>query len=376
MGTENPEIQVLPDVKMTAELSDAVSKALSATDIRVLLIAEAEKQMAEKNQLDAAQAVATQAATDKAAADAAVLAAAQAEPEIFKRTSVIGGQEFHFEANTEAELDRQELNALKVAYTLKANAPAQEVVPDAAAVAAAQAAEVAAKAELERKFRLNEISAADYITQSGAVKAYLESQGVSIEALKERTEESIGKKLEQSWKDAGEEFQRVTPSWAGGDRNFQILQLQIQAMDLLDAPNKVEAIQKAYAEMQKAGLYFPEGDAVVAAAAPDANAGAAKAAADAAAADAAAAQAIATARAASAAAVVEKARSMSSSLFGQSSGTSGAPVVSPAVVAAKAVIPANATPEEILAAYHAEQVAQGKDPNQVFLESHRGSAIR
>lgn len=371
MGTENPEIQVLPDVKMTAELSDAVSKALSATDIRVLLIAEAEKQMAEKNQLDAAQAVATQAATDKAAADAAVLAAAQAEPEIFKRTSVIGGQEFHFEASTEAELDRQELNALKVAYTLKANAPAQEVVPDAAAVAAAQAAEVAAKAELERKFRLNEISAADYITQSGAVKAYLESQGVSIEALKERTAESIGKKLEQSWKDAGEEFQRLTPSWAGGDRNMQLLTLQVQAMDLVDAPNKVEAIKTAYAELQRTGLYLPEGDPVTTATVTDAAAVAAKAAADAA-----AAQAIATARAASAAAVVEKARSMSSSLFGQSSGTSGAPVVSPAVVAAKAVIPANATPEEILAAYHAEQVAQGKDPNQVFLESHRGSAIR
>lgn len=370
MGTENPEIQVLPDVKMTAELSDAVSKAISATDIRVLLIAEAEKQMAEKTQLDAAQAAATQAATDKAAADAAVLAAAQAEPEIFKRTSVIGGQEFHFEASTEAELDRQELNALKVAYTLKANAPAQEVVPDAAAVAAAQAAEVAAKAELERKFRLNEISAAEYITQSGAVKSYLEAQGISLEALKERTEDSIGKKLEQSWKEAGEEFQRLTPSWAGGDRNMQLLTLQIQAMDLVDVPNKVEAIQKAYAELQKTGLYIPEGDHVVAAAAPDANAVVAKAAADAA-----AAQAVATARAA-AAAVVEKARSTSSSLFGQSSGTSGAPIVSPAVVAAKAVIPANATPEEILAAYHAEQMAQGKDPNQVFLESHRGSAIR
>ena len=142
-------------------------------------------------------------------------------------------------------------------------------------------------------------------------------------------------------------------------------------MDLVDAPNKVEAIKTAYAELQRTGLYLPEGDPVTTATVTDAAAVAAKAAADAA-----AAQAIATARAASAAAVVEKARSMSSSLFGQSSGTSGAPVVSPAVVAAKAVIPANATPEEILAAYHAEQVAQGKDPNQVFLESHRGSTIR
>lgn len=372
MGTENPEIQVLPDVKMTAELSDAVSKALSATDIRVLLIAEAEKQMAEKTQLDAAQAAATQAATDKAAADAAVLAAAQAEPEIFKRTSVIGGQEFHFEASTEAELDRQELNALKVAYTLKANAPAQEVVPDAAAVAAAQAAEVAAKAELERKFRLNEISAADYITQSGAVKAYLESQGVSIEALKERTAESIGKKLEQSWKDAGEEFQRLTPSWAGGDRNMQLLTLQVQAMDLVDAPNKVEAIKTAYAELQRTGLYLPEGDPVTAATVTDAAAVAAKAAADAAAASAAA---VANAQAAAAAAI-QKVRSTSSSLFGQSSGTSGAPVVSPAVVAAKAVIPENASPQEILAAWAAAQIAEGKHPDQVFTESHRSGVIR
>ena len=371
MGTENPEIQVLPDVKMTAELSDAVSKAISATDIRVLLIAEAEKQMAEKTQLDAAQAAATQAATDKAAADAAVLAAAQAEPEIFKRTSVIGGQEFHFEASTEAELDRQELNALKVAYTLKANAPAQEVVPDAAAVAAAQAAEVAAKAELERKFRLNEISAAEYITQSGAVKSYLEAQGISLEALKERTEDSIGKKLEQSWKEAGEEFQRLTPSWAGGDRNFQILTTSNSGHGPFGRSRiKSKRFKRRMLKCRKTGLYFPEGDAVVAAAAPDANAVVAKAAADAA-----AAQAVATARAA-AAAVVEKARSTSSSLFGQSSGTSGAPIVSPAVVAAKAVIPANATPEEILAAYHAEQMAQGKDPNQVFLESHRGSTIR
>jgi hypothetical protein len=350
---------------------------VSTVDIKALIMAEGEKQLAAKNQLDADQAAAVKAASDKAAADAVAAAEAAKAAISYKRVENIGGHDMEFDGNSEAEVDRLILNAYKVAYTVRP--PAEHVAQvDTAAVAAKAAADaeaqVAAKAELERKFRLNEISAAEYIQQSGAVKSYLESEGVSIEALRDATTEKQGKQFEQSWKQAGESFAK-TPAganWPGGARNQELLGLKVVELGLVDAPDKVAAIAQAYEALKQKNMLFPA-DVVETTSTADA---AAKATADATVAKAAmdaAAAATETARA-SAAATALKART-SSSMFGQSSGVSGAPITAPVVAEAAKVVPDNATPAEIILAWKESQLAAGKNLDEVFMETHRGHKI-
>jgi hypothetical protein len=368
MSTDN--VLVLPEVVMNDELAKAIHDATDPAVIRALLMAKAEKQHDTAAQLIADQATAAKAAADNAAADAAADAAALAAQPL-RRNVTIGNQSFEFEGADEAELDRLELNAIKVAYAVRQPevVPARtEVVPDAAAVAAAAEAELAAKAELDRKFRLGEISPAEYIQQTGAVKAYLEAEGVSIEALKETVNANKGAKFHQSWADAGEAFRNSAAGqdWPGGLKNQELIGMKIAALGLTEAEDKVAALAQAYAELKKTGLYFPNGDANTPAAAVVPAAAAATAAVVPDPASVEAARAVAAA----------KVRSMSSGVFGASSGTSGAPVVSPAVAAAKTVIPENATPSEIMAAYKQGLVDSGQDPNAAFLAARRANATR
>jgi len=380
MSTEITAPVVLPEVTMTPELAKAIQDAVSGPEVRALILAAAEKQLDTSTQLAADQAAAEKAAadkivTDKAAADAA--AAAQG----VSRVVEIGGKSFTFEGASEAEVDRLELNALKIAYAVREPEAAHAVVDPAIAAAEAQKAaeaEVLAKVELERKFKLGEISASEYIQQSGALKSYLESEGISLEALREKTEESRDNKFEQSWAQAGAAFQHSPAGldWPGGTKNQELLGLKIAALGLTDAPDKVAALAQAYAELKRTGLYFPNGDGDVVVPAPkaaDAAVAAAQAAADAAAK--AAADPTVIAAAAARAAAAAKVQSMSSSIFGASSGTSGAPVLSPAVVDAKKIVPADASPAEIMQAWKDAQIANGINPNDAFLSSHRAKAM-
>jgi hypothetical protein len=62
-------------------------------------------------------------------------------------------------------------------------------------------------------------------------------------------------------------------------------------------------------------------------------------------------------------------------MFGQSSGMSGSPVLSPEVAAAKQIIPNNATGQEILDAWKAAQVANGRGVDEAFIADHRAHKI-
>ena len=355
---------VLPEVNMTPELAAAIQAALTTADVKSLLVAEAEKQNATKLQLDADQAAAAQAAADKVAADAKAAEEIAKANQVFSRDEVIGGQTYHFEASTEGELDRQVLNAYKVAYNLRQLEAQTTEVVDPAAEAAAAEAKVLAKVELERKFRAAEITAADYIQQSGAVDEYLTQQGLSVDTLKAVVDASI----HQTWESASETFRAgAGADWPGGTKNRALLGDKIAALGLIEAEDKVAAMAQAWAAMKQSGAYFPNGDELTAdqiKANPVATAEIAKATADAVA----AAEAVKVAAAA-------KVRSMSSSLFGASSGTSGSPVVSPVVADAKKVIPADASPEEILQAWKDAQVANHIDPNEAFRTAYRGNRI-
>jgi len=368
MSIEPVAVNVLPEVMMNDELSKAIRDAVSTADVKALLIAAAEQQAVTSAQLAADQAAAE---TTRLAAETAAQAAAAAASVSFARTETIGGKEFHFDGESEAEVDRLVLNAYKVAYAVREEKPAvAEAIPDAAAVAAAAEAEVAAKADLERKFRLGEVSAADYIQQSGALTQFLESNGISVEALKETVNANLGAKVAQSWAQAGEAF-RNSPTgqdWPGGERNQEIIGLKLVAMGLEGAEDKVAAIAQAYAELKKSRAYFPYGDFNTEAEWKTANGKTV-------AAPVLESEQEAAAAAQASAAAASKTRSTSSSMFGQSSGTSGAPVTAPAVVAAKKVVPENATPAEILQAWKEAQIAAGIDPNAAFTDTYKTGRI-
>ena len=381
MSTSTEATRVLPEITVNKEIADAIQNATTTDGIKSLLASEAEKQGAAAAQLAVDQAAAEQARLDQVAADAAAAQAAAAAEAArsFKRTENIGGKNFEFDGASEAEVDRLVLNAYKMAYTLREERPAvAEVVPDAAAVAAAAEAEAAAKADLEKKFRLGEVSAKDYIEQSGAINQYLESQGLSVAALRDAVNANIGAQTAQSWSQAGETFRNSSAGadWPGGTRNQEILAMKLSELGLLEAPDKVAAIAQAYAALKQKNTYFPYGDfnteaewraangqpAVAAAVVAQPSNATQAAAAQAAAADAARVQAALKTRSASAA----------SSMWGQSSGTSGASTADPAVAAAKTIVPPDATPQEIMQAWKDAQVAGGINPDVAFRATHQG----
>lgn len=374
----------MAELTVTPELKAIIEAATDPEVIRNAIVVEAEKQAAaavidEKTAAD--KALADKAAADKVVADAAA--------QTFESVETIGGKEFTFTAGSQAELDHMIANAYKVAYAVH---PSERVIeqvvdPVAAEKAAAEkaAADAAAKTELELKFKRGEISASDYIEQSGALASYLERQGIPIDELKKAVETNKGNDYEKSWQEASADFVKTQAGadWPGGEKNLEILGLKIVALGLSEAKDKVGALAQAYADMKRTGMIFPT--TVDATLSPEQQA-AAKAAADKAIADKAAADEAArivaangaaqisaeTARAASAARV----QSQSSSLFGASSGTGAGPSAggaAPAAPAAKTIIPDNATPAEILQAWKESQLAAGKDPNQVFMDQFRGS---
>ena len=375
-----------PELTVTPELKAIIEAATDPEVIRNAIVAEAEKQAAaavvdEKTAAD--KALADKAAADKAAEDAA---AAQT----FESVETIGGKEFTFKANTQAELDHMIANAYKVAYAVQPTERVIEQVIDPAVAekqaADKAAADAAAKTELELKFKRGDITASDYIEQSGALASYLERQGIPLADLKKAVETNRGNDYEKSWQEASADFVKTSAGadWPGGEKNLEILGLKIVSMGLAEAKDKVAALAQAYADMKRTGMIFPTTAETTLTSEQQAAAKTAadKAIADKAAADEAARVAAAggaaqvsaeTARAAAAARV----QSQSSSLFGSSSGVGAGPsagATSPASPAAKTIIPDNATPAEILQAWKEAQLAGGNDPNRVFMDQFRNRA--
>jgi len=372
--SEEPRVLAAPN--MNDEINKAVRDALDPADIRAAIIAEAEKQG-----LASAEAVAAQAAADKVAADAAAAEAAHAaEIKEYTRTEVIGGQEFNFSASTEIELERMVNNAYRVAYAVqKPEAPATVVDPAIAAAAAQKETEAQAahKAELELKFRSGDITAAEYIEQSGALvtamNSYLESQGVSLDAIKKTVAKTEETAESQSWADAVETFKNSPAGmdWPGGEKNLDIIGTKVIALGLESSEDKVAALAQAYAEMKRTGTIFSrEAETPIPNTAERIAAEmVAKTAADKLANDAAIA-----ARAAAAVHASPRAASTSSSLFGQSSGVSSVPAKTAADAEATVEVPKELSPAEIMDAWKKSVIAQGGNPDAALHSTFSGRA--
>jgi len=375
---------------MTPELQKAIADATDPEALKALVRDEVFKQ-ANATQTLAAEQAAAETARLAAAETARKETEAAATRDGFSRIENIGGREYEFTADTQEELDQVILNAYRVAFNIQADAHVEEQIVDPvaqqAAADAAAAAEIVAKADLDRRFKAGEISAADYIEQSGALRDYLDKQGIPLDALRASVEQSQGTAYEQSWAQATETFLRspAGATWPGDDRNRELMGMKIIELGLVDAPDKATALAQAFGELRRTNMLFQP------VAEDPAAAEAARVAAAAAAAETARLAAAETARIAvggaapviaAATASTSKLPATSSSLFGVggAAASGGAPAVTGAgaterAVAPQFVIDPKATPAEILDAWKAYTIAQGRNPDDAFKEHYASKRI-
>lgn len=119
------------------------------------------------------------------------------------------------------------------------------------------AEDAAAKADLELAFKRGDISASDYLQQSGALDDYLEKAGVPLEELKKSVQEKRDEQSASSWADATETFKSRHPEWIGGYANRDIIGTILAEHNLVDAKDKVGALEAAYNHARENGLLVP-----------------------------------------------------------------------------------------------------------------------
>lgn len=353
-------------VEVNAELQKAIAGAINPEDIKAAILAEATRQQSTAAQKVAEQAAADQAKAAKAEADKKAAEAA-ALPQVFARTVTINGKDFNFEADSELELERMVNNAWAVASALTPDSrvePTPTVQQDEAARKAAADAETARQAELELKFKRGEITTAQFLEQSGAIERHLAEKGLSVDKLKETVAQSEISREQQSWADATKEF-LATSDWPGGERNLNLIGMQIEKMELLDAQDKVGALRRAYSELKSRNMLFDEAprqpqteterQAAAQTAAQDAEQKAAIERAQ-------AAERERAAAAVSATPVITPTNS--SSLWGRSSGVGDTTSVVKQTDVVE--IPKDASPQEILETWKRSQLAAGIHPDDAF----------
>ncbi len=190
-------------------------------------------------------------------AEQATAASKKEEEREFTKTEVIGGQEFTFVASSELELEQKIHDAYIVAEGLKAAEPIPQVTPRSmrAKTQAEIEREIGTRSELDMQFRRGELTTAEYLDRTNAIGEYLAEKGFDVEA-------AAGKQFEQSWAQATQEFLNNTTegqTWKGGQKNMELIGNLIQSHGLLDAADKVAALQACAAEMRQKGLEF-DGD--------------------------------------------------------------------------------------------------------------------
>jgi hypothetical protein len=188
--------------------------------------------------------------------------AAPASTILVTHTEVIGGREFTFTGETQAEVNSMILDAYKVAEAMQPTQPSEPVRDERGRFAKTeQVVSDETKAELLLKMQLGQISVEDYVEQSGAVSEYLETK-MGIQGGVEAVKQTVAKQYEQSWADASKSFLAQQSDWPGGEKNKNLLGLTIYKLGLQDAEDKLAAMVAAYADMKREGLIFEEEHAV------------------------------------------------------------------------------------------------------------------
>jgi hypothetical protein len=174
-------------------------------------------------------------------------------PRAFAKTVIVNGVKHIIEGSTEAELLANETQFYRTQLqpasteTQRDSATGRFVAKEDADKATQE--ELVRKSDLELKFKRGEISAADYLDQSGAIETFLATNGIDLEALKTTSEEKAGQRLATTWESATAEFLK-TSDWPGGDGALAEIGRTIQSLGLEGSPS-VESLQAAYADMKR-----------------------------------------------------------------------------------------------------------------------------
>lgn len=178
-------------------------------------------------------------------------------PKAHAKTVTIAGKTHVFEAATEAEADAQLLAFFRQNF---GNQPTEQPAErprdsDTGRFVAARTDDPVAAADLELKFKRGELSSQEYLEQSGAIRTYLESQGVPIEELRASVEEKQDARVAKSWQDATAEFLNSSSGqdWPGGPQNLKTMQVVLQRMNAADNPS-VDNLALAYEYMKQHDL--------------------------------------------------------------------------------------------------------------------------
>ena len=170
------------------------------------------------------------------------------QPRGYAKVITVNGVKHVLEGETQQELDAAEVELYRSIQTSQQTA--EQETPEEAAERAKQAID---QNELRLKLMRGEITIDEVVSQ------HLTNIGVSPEVLGAIS----GAVLEGGWADATSEFLERHPEWLGGDENKNTIYRILTDNHLEDAPDKLDAMERAYQHAVANGLLkaTPESEA-------------------------------------------------------------------------------------------------------------------
>jgi hypothetical protein len=213
-------------IKVTRSLEDSIAEATNIEQMKVILREEALR---------------TNLIVPDAINSSVLHEVDVAAPRRFAKTVEIGGIKKTFEGDSELEVEREYGAFLKETFSQPVDTTEQprnergQFVAEQAKLDEAAQAELLRRSEIELRFKRGEIDSATMLRETGAIKQYLNDQGIDMAAL----QDASASKLRQSWEAATEEFQQTEEGrrWPGGQSNFKTLGEVLISMGAADQPN-------------------------------------------------------------------------------------------------------------------------------------------
>jgi len=175
-------------------------------------------------------------------------------PRKFAKYVTVDGQRHLLEGGSPEELANAETDLYQQLFEKSDDGQARDaqgrfVAQPTAEEKAAQELATANRAELELKFKRGDITAEQYLEQSGAIGTYLQNHGILPEALTAVSELVT----HNSWAAATEEFlQGAGSDWPGGEENKNILAAILEENGMTEPT--VENLSAAYRFAQENDL--------------------------------------------------------------------------------------------------------------------------
>jgi hypothetical protein len=220
-------------IKVNRALEEQISKATTQEEISALCLEAAAKQ----NLL-------TRVGNDYAMVET---------PQVFGAVVTVNGQKFNVQGATQEEADAKAAEVVR-------NAVAQPAQTHYSTMSAED------KQNLDLAFKRGDISADEYIEKSKLIETFMASRGVNVNDIREAIHGSAADtRVHDEWAAATERF-LASPAgadWPSGEKNKSLLLTRMVALNLIDSPDKCDAIRIAYEDLKRTGVLFdgPEDNA-------------------------------------------------------------------------------------------------------------------